>query len=451
MASNSGKSNLSRRHYAKIIGGTASVAALAGCSGDSDGSDGSGGSDGDTGSDDDGSDDSGGSTTLEIQHWWTDGGDGKAMDALKAGFNEKHPDVEIQDNPIAGGGGKNLQAVVRKKILEGNPPSTWQDWPGANLQDYVEAGALEDIGYIFDGDIEENYRDGPLLSARAGSSDNPYVAVPVNIHRVNNLFYDIPAVEEAGVDMGSIGDPHELNEVLAQIDDQTDFSPLSVAMSSPWTVLQLWTSNFLGLQDADTWTQFRNGEDVTSEIEEALEVTKTQFDYLTPDAGSIGNDAAASKLPQSKAATAMEGDWMAGNLFAADGYDYDEDWQHIPFPGSEEIYNVNTDGFPYPTNNPSPDATDKWMSWVGSAEAQREFCQLKGAIPCRGDVDVSEFNAFLQKQYDDFQNTTGILTVTHGDGATPQQGTALKNAMARFMDQQNSQATASALRDAMTL
>lgn len=430
-------SSLSRRSYVKLVGGAAGTAALAGCAGDT--GDGGGGDGGD------------GDNPLEIQHWWTDGGDGKAMDALKSGFKEKHPDIEINDNPIAGGGGQNLQAVVRKKVLEGDPPSTWQDWPGANLQDYVEAGALKDIGDIFEGDMEDNYREGPLLSARAGNEDNPYVAVPLNIHRVNNLFYDVAAVEDAGVDIESVGDPHELNEVLGQIDDATDVAPLSVAMSAPWTVLQLWTSNFLGLHDAEAWRQFRNGDDVTSEVEEALEVTEAQFEYVTEDAGSIGNDAASRKLPQGKAATAMEGDWMAGNLFAADGYEYDQDWQHVAFPGSDDIYNVNTDGFPYPANNPSPDATDKWMQWVGSAEAQRTFCQLKGAIPCRGDVDVSEFNAFLQKQYEDYQNTTGILTLAHGDGANPQQGTALKNAMARFMDQRNVEATASSLADAMTL
>jgi len=442
MTDQSSKSSLSRRQYVQLFGGAAGTVALAGCSSDSESGEGTSGG---------GTSDGSGTNALEIQHWWTDGGDGKAMDELQAGFREKHPDIKIEDNPIAGGGGQNLQAVVRKKVLEGNPPSTWQDWPGANLRDYVEAGALKDIGYIFEGDMQENYRDSTLLSARAGSENNPFVAVPLAIHRVNNLFYDIGAIEEAGVDISGLSDPKEFNEVLAQIDDGTDVAPLSVAMSAPWTVLQLWTSNFLGLHDAEAWKQFRAGEDVTAEVEAALEVTKTQFDYVTEDAGSIGNDAASQKLPQGDAATAMEGDWMAGNLFAADGYEYDEHWQHVPFPGSEDFYNVNTDGFPYPKNNPSPKATDAWMSWVGSAEAQRRFCPIKGAIPCRGDVDVSEFNPFLQKQYEDFQNTTGVLTLAHGDGATPQQGTALKNAMARFMDQGNVSATASALQDAMTL
>jgi glucose/mannose transport system substrate-binding protein len=445
---------LSRRRYVKLFGGTASVMTIAGCGGDGgdgggdgDGGDGDGG-DGDGGGD--GGDGDGGTTTLEIQHWWTDGADGTAMQTLQDEFLSRHDNIEINDNPIAGGAGQNLQAVIRQKVLEGDPPSTWQDWPGANLKDYVEADALKDIGYVFEGDIEENYRDGPLLSARAGSSDNPYVAMPLNIHRVNNFFYDVELTEEAGVSWDVEG-PRELNEVLAQVDDALDQAAFAVAMQAPWTVLQLWASNFIGVGDADAYMSFRNGEGDIDLIQEALEITLEQFDYVTDDARSIGNDQAAAKLPEGNAVAAMEGDWMAGNLLEAEGYDFGDHWGHNPWPGSEEVYVINTDGFPYPKPNPTTDATDKWMQWVGSADAHRMFNPIKGSIPCRSDVDVSEFNAFLQRQFEDFNNTTGVLTVTHGDGATPQQGTSLKNAISRFMDNENVESTAAALRDAMTL
>ena len=463
MTDNKGDSAFSRRNYVKLFGGTAGSIAIAGCtggggdgssgdgSGDGSSGDGSGdGSSGDDGSGDDGSSD-GGTTTLELQHWWTDGGGAIGMEELQSGFTEQYPDIEINDNPVAGGGGTNLQAVIRQKVLEGDPPSTWQDWPGANLQDYVDAGALKDIGYIFEGEMEENYGEGALLSARAGDEENPYVAVPLNIHRVNNVFWDMASVEEAGVDMTSIGDPREYVEVLEQLDSELDIAPLGLSMAVPWTILQLWNANLVGLHGVDAYEGFQNGDDVTSEVEEALEVTQTQMGFATEDASSVGSDAARLKLPQGEAVTLMEGDWAAGNLFAAEGYDYGDDWGHAPYPGTDGVYTINTDGFPYPKPNPTPDATDKWMEWVGSAEAQRRFCQPKGAIPCRTDVDMSEFSELLQNQAEDYQSGTGILTLAHGDGVTPQQGTSLKNAMARFRDQGNVQATAQSLMDAMTL
>jgi glucose/mannose transport system substrate-binding protein len=457
MTDKEGVLGMSRRRYVQLLGGSAATVGIAGCSGNGDGGDSDGGGD-DGGSDGDGGSDTtptataaSGSTTLEIQHWWTSGGDGEAMQMLQDEFLERNPDYEISDNPVAGGAGQNLQAVIRQKVLEGDPPSTWQDWPGRNLADYVEAGALKDITDIFEGDMMDNYREGAMLSARAGNPDNPPVAVPLNIHRVNNLFWDVSALDGTDIDPSSASDPYEFNDILAQIDEQVDLAPLSVAQSAPWTNLQLWVSNFLGIHGAEAFRSFRAGEGDIDAIAEALEVTKEQFQYLTGDATSIGNDAAAAKLPQGDAVTAMEGDWMAGNLFATDGYEYSEGWEHAPWPGSDGIYVINTDGFPYPEPNPSPEVTDAWMRWVGSAEAQRMFNPMKGAIPPRADVDVSEFNELLRSQFEDYQNDTGVLTVTHGDGATPQQGTSLKNAMARFIEREDVDATAPALRDAMTL
>lgn len=437
--------NMSRREYVALLGGTTAVAGLAGCSGGGTETTQPGGQDGT------GTQGGGGSTTLEIQHWWTSGGDGEAMDTLQEEFLSRNEEYDINDNPVAGGAGQNLQAVIRQKVLEGDPPSTWQDWPGRNLADYVEAGALKDITYIFEGDMMDNYRDGAMLSARAGDSENPPVAVPLNIHRVNNLFWDVSALDGTDIDPSSASDPREFNEILAQIDEQVDLAPLSVAQSAPWTNLQLWVSNFLGLHGASAFQDFRAGEGDIDAIKEALEVTAVQFDYLTGDATSIGNDAAAAKLPQGDAVTAMEGDWLAGNLFATEDYDFGDDWDHAPWPGTDGIYVINTDGFPYPDPNPSTEVTDAWMRWVGSAEAQRIFNPIKGAIPPRADVDVSEFNALLQRQFEDYSNDTGVLTVTHGDGATPQQGTSLKNAMARFIEREDPDATGPALRDAMTL
>ena len=190
---------MSRRRYVQLLGGSAATVGLAGCSGD--------------------------------------GGDGQAMQMLQDEFLERNSDYEINDNPVAGGAGQNLQAVIRQKVLEGDPPSTWQDWPGRNLADYVEADALKDITSIFEGDMMDNYREGAMLSARAGDPDNPPVAVPLNIHLVNNLFWDVSALEGTDIDPGSASDPYEFNEILAQIDEQVDLAPLSVAQSAPWTNL----------------------------------------------------------------------------------------------------------------------------------------------------------------------------------------------------------------------
>lgn len=437
-------SSLRRRKYIQLAGGAATIGA-AGClgdegDGDDDGSGGSGGSGGDNGE-----------QTLQIQHWWTDGAAREAIDVLFDGYRERNPDIDIEDNPVAGGAGENLQTVIRERVLAGDPPSTWQDWPGRNLADYVEAGALNDIGYIFEGDFEENFREGPLLAARAGDEDNPYVAVPTNIHRINNLFYDVPTVEEADVDPEAIDDPYEMIEVLEQVEDATGLAGISFQTGSAYSTLQLFGINLLGLFGHDTYESFRNGGSVESEVEEALEVTDEMLDLNVPDAASLSNDEAAAKIIQGDAVFAQDGDWQGANYQVTDGYDYGDDWGHVAWPGTSGIYQINTDGFPHPDSNPTPDATDAWLEWVGTAEAQQAFNQLKGGVPCRTDVDVSDYPPFLQDQFDDFSNAdSNPLTIAHGDGVTPQQDVALKNAISRFMENRDVAETTGQLLDAVS-
>jgi glucose/mannose transport system substrate-binding protein len=370
------------------------------------------------------------------------------MQWLQDGYLERNDEAEITDNPVAGSAGQNLQAVVREKVLSGEPPSTWQDWPGRNLADYVEADALKDITGILEDetDIADQYREGPLLAARAGNPDNPYVAVPMNIHRINNLFYSIGAAEEAGVDPSGASDPREFLEVLQNAEDNTDMAGLAVSTSAAWNTLQLFSVNLLGQFGPDVYRSFRNGEEPRTEIEEALSITADMMEFFTGDAASISNDEAGAKIANDGAVFAQEGDWQGGNYQVIEGFDYDQDWQHAAWPGTEDAYQINTDGFPYPKPNPSPPATDAWMKWAGSQEAQAGFNPIKGSVPCRTDVDVSGFPPFLQDQFDDFSSaSSNPLTIAHGDGVTPSQDVALKDSMSRFIDNKNVEATTEAL------
>ncbi|MFB6219207.1 MAG: ABC transporter substrate-binding protein [Halobacteriaceae archaeon] len=412
---------------------------LAGCSGDTGGGGGGGDSEGDW--------------TLKVQHWWTSGAARKAMDFLINGYKERNPKATVNDNPVAGSAGTNLQAVIREKVLSGDPPSTWQDWPGLNLKPYTEANALKDITAIWEDetDMAANFREGPKLAARAGNPDNPFVCVPTNIHRINNIFYDIQTIEQAGVDPDGISDPNELVEVVKKAQADTGMAGISWQTGSAWSTLQVFSVNFLGLHGADAYRKFRTGEDLDTEISEALQVTKDLMQYNIKDASSVSNDEAAAKITNGNAVFVQEGDWQGANYQVTEGYKYGEDWGHAPWPGTDGDYLINTDGFPYPTPNPSPPATDAWMKWVGSAEAQAGFNPIKGGVPCRTDVDVSDFPPFLQDQFDDFKNAqSNPLTITHGDGVTPNQGVALKDAMSRFISSKDVSATTSAVLTALS-
>ncbi|GAB3415559.1 extracellular solute-binding protein [Haloparvum alkalitolerans] len=427
---------LTRRHY--VAGAGAAVAVgLAGCSEDPEGDVGMTETEGGSGDTEDGSGDGGdggdGGSELEIVHWWTAGGEQDAYQALLDGFREEHPDVEIVDNPAPGGAGSAIDAVIQNRVLDGDPPSTFQIWPGQALTPYTEEDLLEDIGdSVWTDEMEEAYLGDIVDLARPAGN---LVAVPINIHRLNNLFYNVEVVESAGVDPTDINDPQQLADALQTVADETDATPLAHQTQSPWSSLQLWESIFIGMQGVDAYRTFIDG-DVSSletEVRNGLELLNTYSEYFPEDAGSISWDQGNSALIEGDAAFIHQGDWAAGQYRAADGFEFGEDWDMVPFPGSTSVYQSVIDSFVFPTNNPSPEATEKFLSYAGSVDAQARFNPVKGSIPPRTDVPTDDFGPFLSRQIEDFNNSnTQPPSIAHGTSVAPSVHSSLEEAFANF-------------------
>ncbi|WP_336339142.1 ABC transporter substrate-binding protein [Haloarcula brevis] len=422
---------LTRRNALRIAG-AAGAASLAGCGGSDGGS-----SDGGDGGSGDGSDGSDGSTdsgsqynTLEVAHWWGEGDGLEAIQAVMDAFREQNPDVPFDENLIAGGAGENLQANIRTRVQNGNHPSTWQAWPGNNLLPFTDAELLADIGDSVwsENDMEDAYLQGVKDAAQPAGN---YVTVPLNIHRINNLFYNVEVVEDAGVDPTSLETPSDVVGALQTV-EEAGYTGMAHQTGSPWSSFQMFATVLLGETDADTYTAiFQDGEvEANSDaLESAVETTQSYLDYIPSDAGSISWTEANNQVINGEAAFLHQGDWAAGTYITND-LTYGEEWDHVPFPGTEGYYALNMDSFPYPVNNPSPEATTLWCQFVGTAEAQEIFNPRKGSIPPRTDVDTEPFNAFSQDQIADFQNSEAQPpSVAHGLAAPPSILSSLESAI----------------------
>jgi len=388
--------------------------------------------------------------TLEVQHWWTGGDGAKAAEALFAGFNEAHPDVEVNQNPVAGGAGQNLKNVIKKRVLNSNPPSTWQAWPGAHLQPFVEADKLEDIGDSVwsNNGMKDAYLEGPKDAAKPGGK---FVTVPINIHRLNNLFYNKTVVEDAGVDPASIEKPSDLTAAMKKVENNTDAVGMANQTKSAWSTAQLWAQVLLGEHGKDTYVAFTEGKVEANKeaVKNSLSIVKEYTQYFNDDAGSISWTEANKKVINGEAAFFHQGDWAAGMYRGQDGFEYESAWGHVPFPGTKGVYALNMDSFPMPKNNPSPEAAKKFLQYVGSVDAQERFNPKKGSIPPRTDVPKDEFGPFLSQQMDDFANSDAqVKSIQHGLAIPPGAKSNFGDAMSTFTSNWNVDKTYEQLKQA---
>ncbi|WP_430505743.1 ABC transporter substrate-binding protein [Haloparvum sp. PAK95] len=431
---------LSRRTILKTTGaaGAAGLTGLAGCAGD-------GGEGGDgTATEDGGGSDGDGGNALEIVHWWTAGGEKEALDALLSGFKEAYPDVEVENNPAPGGAGSALDTVIKNRVLNEDPPSTFQIWPGKALFPYTDADLLNDISESVWGknDMKSAYLDGVQAAAKGGTEN--FVSVPINIHRLNNLFYNKSVVESANVDPESINDPNQLLDALDTIAQETDATPMAHQTQAPWSTVQLWETVFIGEQGVGEFEDFIAGnvESLESEVKSSLERVKSYSEYFPDDAGSISWDTANSAVVEGEAAFIHQGDWAAGQYKASSDFEYDTDWGNTAFPGTSGVYSLVMDSFVFPTNNPSPEATRKFLTYAGTKDAQRRFNAKKGSIPPRTDVSMDEFGPFLQAQSEDFANSNEQpTTIAHGTAVRPSVKSNIESAFSSFLESWDVDAT----------
>ncbi|KPN30692.1 carbohydrate ABC transporter substrate-binding protein, family [Halolamina pelagica] len=379
---------------------------------------------------------------IELLHAWSDGDGNAAIGALIEGFEEEHPDVEFANEPVNGAARGNLDQVIGNRLQANDPPSTFQTWPGATLEKFGEAYA--DIeGDVWNDDLKENYLPGPKEQAQL---DGTFVTVPLNIHRINNLFYNTAVLEEAGVDPESLSSPADVVDACAAVDENTDAVPFAQQTSGSWSTIQLWETVLLAQAGPDGYESFIEGEGDVDQVRSALENVVALSEYYPSDASSIGFTEANTMVMEGDAAFIHQGDWAAGAYSGSDDFNYGEDWGQVTYPGSEGSYLLNMDSFPYFDNNPSPEATKTFLSYCGTTDAQVRFNREKGSIPPRKDADVSELNTFQQDQYDDFTSADSQPpSIQHGLAVSTQIKTNITDAFSGFLEEYDADATAEAL------
>jgi glucose/mannose transport system substrate-binding protein len=117
---------------------------------------------------------------LEIFSWWA-GDEGPALEALIELYSSQYPDVEVVNATVTGGAGVNFRAVLKTRMLGGNPPDSFQVHAGQELAGtWVVANRMEDLTFLYE---EEGWFDTfPQGLIDQLTYEGGIYSVPVNIH-----------------------------------------------------------------------------------------------------------------------------------------------------------------------------------------------------------------------------------------------------------------------------
>lgn len=376
---------------------------------------------------------------IEIFSWWA-GDEGPALEALIELFEAQYPGVTVDNATVTGGAGVVARAVLKTRMLGGNPPDSFQVHAGEELiGTWVVADRMEDLTFLFE---EEGWLEAfPADLIELISTDAGIWSVPVNIHRSNVLWYVPENLEAWGVEA-----PTTWDEFLALCPTLQDQGVTPLVVGENWTVQHLWESVALAELGADNYSRLWTGELAFTDPEAVA--TWERFGEVmactNEDAAGLSWQQATDRVVDGEAAFNIMGDWAAGYMTTTLGLEPNSDFGWAASPGTDGIFMVLSDSFGLPVGAPNREQAINWLRVVGSREGQDVFNPLKGSIAPRLDSDLSLYNAYLQSAADDFASNRQVGSLVHGTAAKEAFMSEFATVMEIFLDTRDPQAAANA-------
>lgn len=378
---------------------------------------------------------------LVVASWWTAGGEAEGLKGLFDVYSAKYPGVEIVNATVAGGAGFVFRAVVKPRLIAGDPPDTFQLHAGLEVEGYSPEQYLEPLDEIYASEGLEKAFPADLLTLL--KYKDHYWGVPVNIHRSNVLWYDKSIFADAG-----LTPPVTWDEFWAVADalKAKGIVPLAMGTSGGWEAGHVFEDVLAGTCGAEKYAGLWTGAVQWTDacVTQALENFKRMLTYVNSDHPALSWDGAGHYLIDNKGAMMIMGDWTNGWFQSMKYTDYG--W--APSPGTKGIFVALSDSFSLPKKAPNRDNAVAWLKVSGSKAGQEAFNPKKGSICARTDCDPALFNEYLQSAMQDWQKDAIVPSVIHGAAAIESWVTDFKDAITLFVTSGDVAGTQTALQAA---
>src|SRR5579863_5432932 len=388
--------------------------------------------------------------SLEVLHWWTSGGESKAVGVLKDDMTKQG--YVWKDFAVAGGAGAAAMTALKTQVISGNAPSAAQI-KGPLIQEWASQGVLVNVDSVA-GDWKKTL---PPEIDKIMHADGHYVAAPFSVHRVNWVWYNKAALDKVGAKV-----PTSWPEFFAVADKlkAAGIQPVA-AGGQPWQDLTLWEDVVLS-QGSDFYKKALVDLDqktlTSDKMVQVFDTVRKIESYM--DNSRTGRDwnLATAMVINGKAGMQFMGDWAKGE-FANANKKPGSDYICAAVPGTAKDYTFNVDSFVFfqqkgqSTASPGQLALAKTIMSPGF---QEQFSLYKGSIPVRLGVSMDKFDDCAKKSYADEQTAIKgggyVPSLAHGMAQPDATAGAITDVVTKFMnsDQDSKSAVAALAKAAQT-
>ncbi|MEV3902361.1 ABC transporter substrate-binding protein [Mycobacterium sp. NPDC050551] len=376
---------------------------------------------------------------LEVVSWWASSSERPALDVLLDAFTSAHPDVEIVDGAITGGGGSNVQVALAARLRAGDPPDVWQTFLGSSLRAWVDADRIADVSAVY----ERSGLDRTMPQALLDAATHRVKAwgVPTGSHRGNVLWFNQRMLRDAGVRPPGPGYTTAAFEAdLAKV-SAGGKTALCLGAKDRFTATELFENTLLGVTGTDGWSKITDDsfDWRGTQLRQALSAFAQIVSHADPNAAGLTWDQAAKKLATGECAFLSMNDSVYGELVANKSVE-GKDFGYVPYPGTAEAYLAIVDTFVVSSQAKDGVNAMDFVATVADPKTSLEFNRAKGSVPIRDDVDVSSLPAYQRQASQSLWKDKIVLSITHGELMSTGFQQAVYDAVAAFVVSKNQDA-----------
>ena len=335
---------------------------------------------------------------VEVLHWWTSGGEAKAVEVLKSEWTKQGN--QWNDFAVQGGGGKSAMTVLKSRALAANPPEA-AHLKGYELKEWAGLGFLRDLT-----PMAEHlgwYGQMPPMVRATLSQNGALMAVPTGIHRVNWLWLNRKIFER-----NKLTPPTDWAQFVTVADQlkKRGITPLALG-NEPWQLAVLFETVALGEGGKEFYRKAFLEQDSATLTGPDMVRVLTRFQqlraYVPQKYAGLKWHQATNLLESGGAAMQVMGDWVKGEL-SAGNYRPGEDIACLPSPGSAGLFSYNLDSIAmFKQRDPAQlQAQGDLAQLLMTPQFQEEFNRVKGSIPALTNPDMSKFDRCAVRSYQDF-------------------------------------------------
>ncbi len=179
---------------------------------------------------------------MQVLHWWTSGSEKNALEVLKTATREKG--IAWGDLAVSGLAGESAINTLQILTMTGNPPDVAQI-KGPYIHKLAKTGLLLPLTDI--ANQQDWSKHLPIELVDYFQFNGEYVAVPINIHRVNAMWANPAIFHQLGLPY-----PRTWTDFFTIADKikRAGYIPLALGVE-PWQIATLFESIALATMGAD--------------------------------------------------------------------------------------------------------------------------------------------------------------------------------------------------------